>query len=322
MGLNDDPDGQVAKPPSEPAPGMSRSASVLALEPQAAASTGRGIACILAAWLLFACMDAGSKQLALSYPIVQILWLRFASLLLIAAWLARRRGGNAALRTRHFWLQGARSLLLVVEIGLFILTITRLPLANAHAILAVTPLLVTALSVPLLRERVGLRRWSAIGVAFIGMLIILRPGLSAVQPAALLALLCALMFALYQILTRIVSRDDQPMTTLFYTAVVGTIGLTVIGPFFWTTPDSRGWALFALVACLGACGHFLLIKALQLAPASVLQPFSYTILIWATTIGFLVFGNLPDLATVAGATIIAASGIYSFARERKRQAAP
>ena len=306
--------------PSASARSVGPSASALALEQQAAASTGRGIACVLAAWLLFACMDAGSKQLAESYPIVQILWLRFASLLAIATWLAHRRGGNAGLRTRHFWLQGARSLLLVVEIGLFILTITRLPLANAHAILAVTPLLVTALSVPLLGERVDIRRWSAIAVAFVGMLIILRPGLAVVQPAALLALLCASMFALYQILTRIVSRGDPPMTTLFYTAVVGTIGLSLIGPFSWTPPDTRGWALFALVAGLGASGHFLLIKALQLAPASVLQPFSYTTLIWATAVGFLVFGNLPDLATITGAAIIAASGIYSFARERRPQA--
>jgi drug/metabolite transporter (DMT)-like permease len=309
----------VADPPSMPASGVSPPAGVLALEPQASASASRGIGCILVAWLLFACMDAGSKQLAESYPIVQILWLRFASLLAIAAWLARRRGGNMALRTRHFWLQAARSLLLVIEIGLFILTISRMPLADAHAILAVTPLLVTALSVPLLRERVGIRRWSAIGVAFVGMLIILRPGLGAIHPMAPLALLCALMFALYQILTRIVSRGDSPMTTLFYTAAIGTVGLSLIGPFYWTTPDGRGWALFALVACLGAGGHFLLIKALQLAPASVLQPFSYTTLIWATLVGFVVFGNLPDFPTVLGAAIIAASGIYSFARERRRQ---
>jgi drug/metabolite transporter (DMT)-like permease len=302
-----------------PASGVSPSTGIVALEPPGSASASRGIGCILVAWLLFACMDAGSKQLAVSYPIVQILWLRFASLLAIAAWLARRRGGNMALRTRHFWLQAARSLLLVTEIGLFILTISRLPLADAHAILAVTPLLVTALSVPLLRERVGIRRWSAIGVAFVGMLIILRPGLGAIYPMAPLALLCALMFALYQILTRIVSRDDSPMTTLFYTAAVGTVGLSLIGPFYWTTPDGRGWALFALVACLGAGGHFLLIKALQLAPASVLQPFSYTTLIWATLVGFVVFGNLPDVPTVLGAAIIAASGIYSFARERRRQ---
>ena len=207
-----------------------------------------------------------------------------------------------------------------MEIGLFIWTITVLPLANAHAILAITPLLVTALSVPLLGERVGIRRWSAIGVAFLGMLIILRPGQGVMHPMALVALICAAMFALYQILTRIVGRADPPLTTLFYTAVIGGIGLTLIGPFYWTAPDARGWALFALVAALGAGGHFLLIKALQLAPASTLQPFSYTILIWATVIGFVVFGNLPDLLTVVGALIITSSGIYTFARERRGRA--
>jgi drug/metabolite transporter (DMT)-like permease len=292
-------------------------APVPALNPAAANPASQGIACVLAAWLLFACMDAGSKLLAEDYSIVQILWVRFVSLVLIAAWLARRRGGSAALRTRNFWLQGLRSALLVVEIGLFILTITVLPLANAHAILAVTPLIVTALSVPMLGEHVGLRRWSAIGVAFVGVLIILRPGVGAVHPMALLALLCSVMFALYQILTRIVSRTDPPLTTLFYTALVGVGGLTLIAPFYWTTPDAVGWALFSMVAGLGASGHFLLIKALQLAPASTLQPFSYTILIWATLVGFVVFGNLPDLVTVAGALIITASGIYTFARERR-----
>ncbi|HSA81768.1 MAG TPA: DMT family transporter [Geminicoccaceae bacterium] len=301
---------------------MSTPSTALELKREPAVSTGRGIACVLVAWLLFACMDAGSKQLAEDYSIVQILWLRFLSLAVIAAWLVRRQGGIIAFRTRHFWLQGARSLLLVVEIGLFILTISVLPLANAHAILAVTPLLVTALSVPLLGERVGIRRWSAIGIAFIGMLIILRPGFGMMHPMALVALLCAAMFALYQILTRIVSRADPPLTTLFYTALVGAAGLTVVGPFHWATPDAAGWALFGLVAALGASGHYLLIKALQLAPASTLQPYSYTILIWATLVGFLLFGNLPDLATVAGALIIAASGIYTFARERRRRAPP
>ena len=286
-----------------------------------APSSSRGIGCALAAWLLFACMDAGSKLLAEDYSIVQILWVRFVSLAVIAAWLARRRGGSAALRTRHFWLQSLRSVVLVIEIGLFILAITVLPLANAHAILAVTPLIVTALSVPLLREQVGIRRWSAIAVAFVGVLIILRPGLGVMQPMALVALLCALMFALYQIMTRIVGRADPPLTTLFYTALVGVIGLTLIVPFYWTTPDLAGWTLFALVAGLGAGGHFLLIKALQLAPASVLQPFSYTILIWATLVGFLVWGNLPDLATVLGALVITSSGIYAFARERRLRAA-
>jgi drug/metabolite transporter (DMT)-like permease len=300
--------------------GQEAPAPAAALDGSAAARASRGILYVLAAWLLFACMDAGSKLLAEDYAIIQILWVRFVSLAVIAAWLARRRGGSGALRTRHFWLQSLRSALLVIEIGLFILTITVLPLANAHAILAVTPLIVTALSVPLLGEHVGLRRWSAIAVAFAGVLIILRPGFGVVHPMALLALVCSLMFALYQILTRIVSRTDPPLTTLFYTALVGVGGLTLVVPFYWTTPDVAGWALFGLVAALGAGGHFLLIKALQLAPASVLQPFSYTILVWATLVGFLVFGNLPDRLTVVGALVIASSGIYAFARERRLRA--
>jgi drug/metabolite transporter (DMT)-like permease len=280
----------------------------------------RGIAFALIAWLLFASMDAGSKLLAEGYSIIQILWIRFLSQAVIAAWLAARHGAVAGLRTRHLWLQSLRSLILVVEIGLFILAITVLPLANAHAIFAVTPLLVTALSVPILGERVGWRRWSAIGVAFLGMLIILRPGFGAINPMALVALLASCLFALYQVLTRIVSRHDPPMTTLFYTALIGAVGLSVIGPFHWDWPDARGWALFAVVACLGSSGHFLLIKALQLTPASVLQPFSYTVLVWATIVGFVVFGSLPDWPTVLGAAVIVGSGLYTLYRERRRTA--
>jgi drug/metabolite transporter (DMT)-like permease len=294
------------------------SAPASAIDGVARVTVARGIAFALLAWLLFASMDAGSKLLAEGYSIIQILWVRFLSQAVIAGWLAARHGLVAGLRTRHVWLQSLRSLILVIEIGLFILAITVLPLANAHAILAVTPLLVTALSVPILGERVGWRRWSAIGVAFFGMLIILRPGFGTMHPMALVALSCALMFAIYQVLTRMVGRDDPPMTTLFYTALVGAIGLTAVGPFYWSWPDARGWALFAMVACLGSSGHFMLIKALQLAPASVLQPFSYTVLVWATIVGFVVFGSLPDWPTVLGAAIVVASGLYTFYRERRR----
>jgi drug/metabolite transporter (DMT)-like permease len=295
---------------------MPASTPMLALGRQSAVATGRGMACALTAWLLFACMDASSKLLAEQYSIIQILWVRFLSLLAVSAWLAARSGW-AGLTTRRFGLQSLRSLMLMVEIGLFIWTITVLPLAEAHAILAISPLLVTALSVPLLGEEVGIRRWIAVGIASLGMLIILRPGLGAMQPMALVALLCACMWSLYQVLTRIVSRTEPPLTTLWYTALIGALALTVIGPFYWRTPDARGWALFALVAMLGAGGHYLLIKALQLAPASLLQPFAYTVLVWATLVGFLVFGNLPDLPTVLGALIIVASGLYAFAGERR-----
>lgn len=174
---------------------------------QPSSTAGRGILIVLFAWCMFACMDAGSKLLAEDYPIVQILWVRFVLLTVVAFWFARRSAGLAGLRTHHFGHQIARAVLLTVEIGLFINAITAMPIASAHAIFAITPLLITALAVPLLGERVGPRRWAAVGIAFVGVLVILRPGLGAVQPMSLVVLLCALMFALYQILTRMVSRN-------------------------------------------------------------------------------------------------------------------
>lgn len=220
----------------------------------------------------------------------------------------------------HPWLQLSRGLLLVIEIALVVYAFSKMELADVHAILAITPLIVTALSVPLLGERVGPRRWSAVGIAFIGMLIILRPGIGILQPAALLALLSALLFALYLVLTRLVSQTDSLEVSLFWIAITGLVGLSVIVPFFWRMPTAAvDWGLFAFVAVVGGAAHFCLIKALQLAEASVLQPYGYTILIGAIAIGYIVFGDLPDLPTTVGAIIIVASGLYVFARERTQQ---
>jgi drug/metabolite transporter (DMT)-like permease len=276
----------------------------------------RGVGYALAAGLLFACMDAASKKLGQDYPVLQILWVRFLPLALISAWLAARQHVRG-LVTRHFWLQSLRSLLFVTEIGVFVFAIRILPLADAHAMMAVAPLLVTALSVPLLGEQVGIRRWTAVGIAFVGVLIILRPGFAALEPVALLPLLAAAMWALYQVLTRIVTRRDPPLTTLFYSVIFGTVGLTLLVPFVWRAPDALAWALLAFAAITGACGHYLLIMALQLTPAAVLQPLSYMVLVWATLVGFVVFGDLPDGPTVLGAAIIVASGLYVVARERR-----
>ena len=277
-----------------------------------------GIGIVIFGWLALACMDAGSKILASSYPIVQILWIRYLLLIVVAYWLVRRQGKR--MRSNRPWIQFSRGLLLVIEIGLVVYAFSKMELADVHAILAITPLIVTALSVPLLGERVGVRRWSAVGVAFIAMLIILRPGLGVLQPAALLALLSALLFAIYLVLTRLVGRTDPLEVSLFWIAITGLVGLSAAVPFFWRTPTSAtDWGLFAFVAILGATAHFCLIKALQLAEASVLQPYSYTILVGAIVVGYVVFGDLPDLPTTIGATLIVASGLYVFARERRHQ---
>jgi drug/metabolite transporter (DMT)-like permease len=279
-------------------------------------TTLAGIGIVVIGWMAFACMDAGSKILAASYPIVQILWIRYLLFVAAAFWLIRRKGLH--LSTNRPWLQLSRGLLLVTEIGMIVYAFTMMELADVHAIVAITPLIVTALSVPLLGERVGVRRWSAVGVAFIGMLIILRPGTGALQPVTLLVLLASAMFALYLVLTRLASRSDPPEISLLAIAITGFVVLSTLIPFYWRMPAT--WSdvgLFALVAALGAGAHYCLIKALQLAEASVLQPYNYTVLIGAILVGYLVFDDLPDLPTTIGAGIIVVSGIYVFARERK-----
>jgi drug/metabolite transporter (DMT)-like permease len=281
----------------------------------------RAIAVMLLAMFLFACMDATNKYLSLTYAITQILWVRYLFFVAFALFVARRRMRLAlALRSRAFWLQTARSILLIGEIGTFILALNYLPLADVHALAAITPLLVTALSVPILGERVGWRRWAAVAAGFAGVLIIVRPGFAEIDWRILLPLLAALLFALYQIMLRVVARHDPPETTLLYSAIVGAVVLSAIGPFHWTPPDAQGWALLTLSGLLGALAHFALIKALELGEASKLQPYGYTLMIWAAVLGWIAFGQFPDAFTVTGGVIIALSGVYSFYRERARKA--
>jgi len=171
-----------------------------------------------------------------------------------------------------------------------------------------------------LREAVGFRRWAAVIVGFIGVLIILRPGLETLKPGALLALATAAMFAGYHVLTRLASAYDDSETSLVYMALTGAVVMTVIGPFFWVAPSLADWGWLFLLSCTAATGHILLIKALEAAPAAILQPFNYTMLVFATAIGYLVFGNLPDLWTIVGACVVVASGLYTIYRERVRAA--
>jgi len=278
---------------------------------------GRGIALMVAAMVVFASQDGITKHLATQFAVPQILWIRYVFFLLLALWLTRAEGPRRTFRSAVPGTQILRALLLVAEIGLFVLAVRHLPLAGTHAILATTPLIATALSVPLLGERVGPRRWAAVGVGFLGMLIILRPGIGVFQPAMLLPLAAAVLFALYQILTRRVSGLDPGGTTLAYTAAAGAVVFTVLGPFHWEAPDAAGWAFLLTLAVTGATGHLLLIKALSSAPAAVLQPFNYLLLVWATLIGWVFFDDLPDAATVIGAMVVVASGLYTLYREQR-----
>jgi len=278
-----------------------------------------GILFAVMAMVCFASMDAVTKTLAQDFSVVQILWVRFVVFAVFAVALAARRSGLGAFRSRAPGLQILRSLVLVAEIGMFILALRHLPLADAHAVAACTPLLVTALSVVMLREYVGLRRWAAIGVGFAGVLIIVRPGLGVFDPWALVVFAGAFLFAIYQVLTRLASRSDRSDTSLLYTGVVGCVVLTAIGPFFWEPAGSIDWVLFMAAGLLGVTGHALFISALSLAPASVIQPFTYSLLVWATVVGYVIFGDFPDALTIVGALVIVASGLYTWHREQIRK---
>ena len=288
------------------------------LTPRTPDNIGRGILIMVGTMLVFACQDGITKLLASRFEPPQILWVRFTAFLLFGLWLVRGAGLQRAFHSIRPWLQLTRGVVLVVEMIGFVLVVRILPLAETHAIMSSTPLLVTVLSIPLLREIVGVRRWVAVLVGFIGVLVILRPGFGVMQPGSVLLLGVALLYALFIVVTRMTSRVDGVGTTLVWTGAVGVVSMTVVAPFFWQWPDATGWLALGAVAVLGTVSHWLFIKALECAPASVLQPYSYTILVWATLVGWLAFGDLPDGFTIVGASIIVASGIYTFYRERLR----
>ncbi len=277
-----------------------------------------GIALIIFAMLVFALQDGITKHLATTYSAPQILWIRFFLCGFCALYSMRTKPLMTCLTSNVPVLQIIRSLLIVAEIGFFILAVRHLPLAETHALFATFPLMATAIAALFLKEPVGIRRWSAIIIGLMGVIIILRPGAAVIAPAALIALLCAFMFAGYQVITRLVSKYDDSETSVTYMAVIGLIAMTALGPFFWKTPDAEGWKWLLLLALSAALGHFLLIKALEFAPASLLQPFNFTLLVFASTVGYFAFGDVPDMWTVLGAIVIVGSGIYTVHRERMR----
>lgn len=276
-----------------------------------------GILLVIAASFGFASMDAMSKILAQDHAILQILWFRYIVFTAFALAIARRRGVRRTLISQRPWLQAFRALLLVVENAVFVLAFRYLPLADVHALGASAPLMVVALSVVLLGETVGIRRWSAVLVGFVGVLIIIRPGLQEIEWPLLIPLVGALMWALYQILVRLCSRTDGSDTTLLWSALVGLAATSVTGPFVWVPPDREAWVLLVVLAVAGSLAHYALIKGLQLAEASAVQPYTYTLLVFAAFWGLAVFGDIPDTWTILGATIIVGSGLYTWYRERQ-----
>jgi len=282
----------------------------------------RGILLMCAGASVFPFMNASVKLLGAHYPVTEIVWARFTGHLIIMLLVFLPQYRWRLLATRRPAVQIARSFLMLAGNALFVVAIARVPLATASAIGFTAPLIVTALSVPLLRESVGIRRWSAVTVGFAGALLVIRPGRLLNDPAVLLLLLSSAASALYQIATRWVSFYDEAATGIVFSALLGSLVMSFVLPFVFVWPGNPfDVALFLSLGLLGGAGHYLVIRAFQLAPAVVIAPLGYVELVGTTTLGYLVFDNFPDLWTWVGAAIIIASGLYIALRERRRRAA-
>lgn len=276
-----------------------------------------GILLVLASGIVFSVSDAIAKYLSATLPPVEIACLRWIGFTILMCPLMLRTRG-AVLHTRALWLEIARALCVLGSSILFIAGLQRMPLASATTVNFVSPLIVTILSVPLLGEKVGIRRWAAIGVGLVGVVVVVRPGTGSFDAAAVFPLMSASCWAVGMILTRKLGRLDGPGTAMAYTALVGTAVATVLALPVFVTPSPAELGISAVMAGFATAGQFLTLLAFQRAPASLLAPFAYGQLIWSTTLGFAMFGNVPDAWTGIGAAIIIASGLYTAHRERVR----
>ena len=275
------------------------------------------------AMLCFASMDTAAKWLVAGYPIGQMMWVRYAVFCVFAWLVVRRRGGlRKAFRTERPWLQGGRAILAVIESAVFVLAFHYLPLADTHALAATSPLMVIALGALFLGEKVSAARWIAVLAGFVGVLLILRPGFRTLDWPLLIPIVGALLWAIYQILTRLSARTDSPDTSLVWSAFAAFAATSFVGPFDWQWPDALSALLMLGTAILGSLAHYALIRALDYAEAGSIQPYAYTLLVWVTALGALVFGDFPDRWTIAGAVVVVASGLYTWHHERVSGVAP
>jgi len=281
-----------------------------------------GIWLMVATTFVFAVQDGISRHLAEEYNVLMVVMIRywFFAAFVIAVAVRKAGGIRQAVATRQPGLQIFRGVLLAVEVCVMIAAFTLLGLIESHAVFAVYPLLVAALSGPVLGEHVGWRRWVAIGVGFVGVLIILQPGIRVFQPAALVPLLAASMFALYGLLTRYVARRDSTAVTFFWTGTTGAVATTAFGLAFWEPMAAADWGWMGLLCITAALSHWLLIRTYEVAEASTVQPFAYLQLVFIALIGLTLFGERIAPNVALGAAVVVGAGLFTLWRARKAQA--
>ncbi|SMX30759.1 DMT family transporter [Actibacterium lipolyticum] len=282
-------------------------------------NTRLGIMLMIATTLVFAVQDGISRHLAGHYNVLMVVMIRYWFFAAFVIFIGARKAGGvrAAAATSQPILQGFRGLLLAAEICVMVAGFVMLGLVESHAIFASYPLLIASLSGPILGEKVGWRRWVAIAIGFVGVLIILQPGFRVFSPAALIPLAAALMFALYGLLTRYVAREDSAATSFFWTGTMGAIAMTAVGLWFWEPMRAPDWAWMALLCVTGALGHYLLIRCYEVAEASAVQPFAYLQLVFASTLGLTVFGETLKTNVAIGAAVVIGAGLFTLWRERQ-----
>ena len=282
-----------------------------------------GIALMCGAVACFAVLDTIAKYLSAEMPTSQIVAMRYISAFLLAMILVNPLSHPRLMVTRQPVLQVVRSLLMLGTTVLNFVALRYLQLDETLSIMFSAPFLVALLAGPFLGESLDWRRWVAIGVGFAGVLLVTRPGTGGIHPAALLMFAGALCYAVYGIMTRALAHHDSSDTTLFYTNLLGVVVVLPVLPFVWTAPDSALlFALMVVMGLFGGFGHYLLIAGHRLAPASVLSPFIYSQMVWMIALGYFVFGDVPNRWTLAGATVVIASGLYLIHRERRRRVMP
>jgi drug/metabolite transporter (DMT)-like permease len=279
----------------------------------------RGILLIMTSVFLFSSMDTLAKLMLKTYPLPPLIWARYTVHMVFMLILLAPRMGLDLVRTKRPGIQVLRGVTLVSSTAFFYLSLRHLPLAEAAAITFVAPVLVSALSGPMLGERVTRRQWAAVTLGFAGVLIIIRPGGGLLTGAIVFPLVTALLFALYQVMTRKLAGRENPFTTLFFTALVGAIATSLALPFHWQTPTPSQAALMIVIGCLGGFGHFLLIRAVEVASPTALAPFLYTQLVWSTLLAYLAFREFPDGVSLLGMLVIVLAGLLAVNWKRMRR---
>ncbi len=278
----------------------------------------RGIALMIGATLVFAVQDGLSRHLADTYSVYLVVMIRYWFFAAFVVFLAMRAPGGvrAAARSNALGLQIFRGLLLAAEICVMVTGFVIIGLVESHAIFSAYPLIITILAGPVLREVVGWRRWTAVLVGCVGMLIILRPGFGVFSPGAIFPLMAGCMFALYGLLTRKVAQHDPASVSFFWTGVAGAAAMTAVGVWHWEPLSGSDWILMGALCVTGVLGHWFLIKAYEASEASEVQPFAYFQLVFGAMIGLTVFGDVLELPVAIGAAIVVAAGVFTLRRQR------